>query len=86
MKHLHQAFNLKDDSISYRLHGESEPLYRVDSNGCLTKSGVNIGKFKLGDAQWHLYIDDKLFMSGPPNGLFKLPEFELKALTALVNQ
>ena len=86
MKHLNQEFDFVDDSISYTVSGENEPLYRVDSSGYLTKSGVQIGKFNLGDNQWHLVIDNKLFMSGPPNGLHKLPEFELKALTALVNQ
>ena len=86
MKHLNQSFDFVDDSISYTVSGESEPLYRVDSSGYLTKSGVECGKFKLEDNSWHLYLGCELFMSGPPDGLFKLPEFELKALTALVNQ
>lgn len=86
MHHLHQKFDFNDDSISYRVNGESDPLYRVDSSGYLTKLGAQIGKFNLIDNQWHLVIDNKIFMSGPVGGLFKLPEFELKALTALVNQ
>lgn len=86
MHRLKQDFDFSDDSISYTLLGESEPLYRVDSDGYLHKAGEIIGKFKLGNAQWHLYIGDTLFMDGPENGLFKLPEFELKALTALVNE
>jgi hypothetical protein len=86
MKYLHQSFDLDDDSISYTVLGESEPLYRVDSSGYLTEKGNAIGKFKLGDNQWHLYLEATLFMSGPEKGLFGLPEFELKALTALVNQ
>lgn len=86
MHHLVQTLDVTDDSFSYTLLGESEPLYRVNSDGYLHKAGEQIGKFKLGNAQWHLYIGDTLFMDGPENGLFKLPEFELKALTALVNQ
>lgn len=86
MKYLKQSFDFSDDSISYTLNGETEPTYRVDSSGYLTKKGESIGKFTLGDQQWHLHIDDKLYMSGPPNGLFKLPEFELNALTKLVNE
>lgn len=86
MKLLQQSLDLTDDSFSYTVIGESEPLYRVDSNAVLYKSGDAIGKFRLGEGQWHLYIGDTLFMDGPVNGLFKLPEFELKSLTALVNQ
>lgn len=86
MKHLNQSFDFVDDSVSYTVSGEDEPLYRVDSSGYLTERGKQIGKFSLGDNSWYLCIDGKLFMSGPPDGLFKLPEFELKALTALVNQ
>jgi hypothetical protein len=85
MKYLKQSLNTKDDSFSYTLMGETTPLYKVDSSGYLTEEGKQIGKFKLGDNQWHLHLDGELFMSGPPNGLFYLPEFELKALTALVN-
>lgn len=88
MKHLNQVLDTLDDSFTYTVGGETEPTYRVDSDGYLhdIKKGEYIGKFKLGNAQWHLYIGDTLFMEGPENGLFKLPEFELKALTALVNQ
>lgn len=85
MKRLKQDLNTSDDSFSYTLIGEAEPLYRVDNDGRLTKSGVEIGKFVLGDNQWHLCIDGVMVDSGPQNGLFKLPEFELKALTSLVN-
>lgn len=86
MKHLQQSFDFSDDSISYTILGESDPVYRVDSSGYLTKAGVQLGKFRLAGKRWDLYLDGKLFMRGPPDGLFKLPEFELKALTALVNQ
>lgn len=86
MKHLQQSLNTDDDSFTYTVSGETEPRYRVDSNANLFEHGMYIGKYKLGDGQWHLYLDDVLYMSGPPNGLFKLPEFELKSLTALVNQ
>jgi hypothetical protein len=86
MHRLRQELDLTDDSFSYTILGEREPIYRVDSDGYLHKAGEIIGKFKLGNNQWHLYIGNTLFMDGPENGLFKLPEFELKALTALVNQ
>lgn len=86
MKRLIQELNTSDDSFSYTVSGEDSPRYVVDSNACLAERGSEIGRFKLGDNQWHLYIGDKLYMSGPENGLFKLPEFELKALTSLVNQ
>lgn len=86
MIRLEQELNLDDDSFTYTVRGEDEPRYRVNSDAALTEFGVQIGKFTLGDNQWHLYLGDTLYMSGPPNGLFTLPEFELKALTALVNQ
>lgn len=86
MKRLLQELNTQDDSFTYTVRGESEPTYKVDSNAYLTRKGVTIGKYTLGENQWHLYLDDILFMSGPPNGLFMLPEFELKSLTALINQ
>lgn len=88
MKHLYQQLNTQDDSFTYTVSGESEPTYLVDRDADLIdcKRGKVIGRYKLGNNQWHLYIDDVLFMSGPPNGLFKLPEFELKSLTALINQ
>lgn len=86
MKYLRQSFDFDDDSISYTVLGETDPLYRVDSSGHLTEKGKQIGKFMLGENQWHLYLDGQLPISGPENGLFKLPEFELKVLTELVNQ
>lgn len=92
MKNLYQHLNTKDDSFTYTVRGESEPTYKVDSNANLIdlKQGKVIGQYKLssGDSynQWHLYLDDVLFMSGPFAGLFMLPEFELKSLTALINQ
>ena len=86
MKRLIQHLDMVNDAFSYTIVGESEPLYWVDSSGYLTSKGVEIGKFKLKDNQWHLYLSDELYRSGPPNGLFKLPEFELKALTELVNR
>ena len=91
-KRLCQELNTQDDSFTYTVSGESEPTYLVDCHADLIdcKRGKVIGRFKLssGDScnQWHLYIDDVLFMSGPPNGLFKLPEFELDSLTALINR
>jgi hypothetical protein len=86
MKHLKQALDTKNDSFSYTVLGEESPIYLVDSFGYLLKTGKQIGNFRLTDKQWHLYIDDTLFMSGPENSLFGLPEFELKALTKLINQ
>lgn len=86
MKRLEQNLDTSDDSFSYTVIGESEPLYRVDSSGYLTEKGIQIGKFNLGiNSQWHLRIGGDLFISGPEDGLFYLPEFELKALTALLN-
>lgn len=85
MKHLHQKLDTKDDSFTYTVVGANGPTYRVDNSGYLTKDGNRIGKFNLAGSQWHLVIDNKIFMSGPENGLHMLPEFELKALTALVN-
>lgn len=86
MKRLIQDLNTQDDSFSYTVAGESEPTYKVDSVGWLTEKGKRIGNFRLINNQWHLYIDCVQYMSGPENGLFYLPEFELKALTALVNK
>lgn len=86
MIRLEQKLNLDDDSFTYTVVGEDAPRYRVNSAAALTEFDAHIGQFKLRYNQWHLYLGDILFMSGPPNGLFKLPEFELKALTALVNQ
>lgn len=86
MKRLIQHLDMVNDALSYTVAGESEPLYRVDRSGYLTSKGVEIGKFKLRDNQWHLYLSGELYRSGPTNGLFKLPEFELKVLTELVNQ
>lgn len=85
MKRLIQHLDTSTDSFSYTVLGEDEPLYLVDSSGYLTSKGVEIGKFVLRDNQWHLRIDDVIVDSGPQNGLFKLPEFELKALTEMVN-
>lgn len=86
MKYLKQTLCTKTDSFSYTLLGGSVPLYHVDSSGYLTEQGKQIGKFSLRDNQWHLYLGDTLFMSGRPNGLFNLPEFELKALNILINK
>jgi hypothetical protein len=52
MKHLKQDLNTSDDSFSYTLPGESEPLYRVDSSGYLTERGEQIGKFCLRGKHW----------------------------------
>lgn len=86
MKHLIQTLDTSNDSFSYTITGAQTPLYVVDSSGYLFENGKQIGKFRLSDNQWHLDINDKLFMDGPKNALFSLPEFELKALTALLNQ
>lgn len=87
MKRLIQQLNTQDDSFTYTVLGESEPTYKVDSNGYLTKKGVTIGKYRLGNNQWHLHLypDDRLFMSSPHNSLFMLPEFEQRSLTELIN-
>lgn len=86
MKRLKQELDTSDDSFSYTVIGEARPIYFVDRHANLFSCGEQIGYFKLGDNQWHLYVNDGLCMSGPENGLFKLPEFELKALTALLNR
>lgn len=88
MKRLQQTLCSKTDSFSYTVIGESDPIYKVDSNGCLFEKGKEIGRFRLqGDNQWYLVIEGQgVFMNGPPNSLFGLPKFELKALTNLVNQ
>lgn len=86
IKRLEQYLDTSDDSFSYTVIGDDEPLYHVDSSGYLTEKGAQIGKFHLGaNSQWHLRIGNEPFMSGPEGGLFYLPEFELKALTALLN-
>lgn len=88
MKHLQQSLNTDDDSFTYTVSGETEPSYLVDSNGYLhdMKRDKNIGKFRLSNGTWSLYIGDVLYMTGPDRMMFGLPEFELKSLTALVNQ
>lgn len=88
MKHLHQSLNTDDDSFTYTVSGETEPSYRVDSNGYLhdMKSGEIIGKYTMREYKWHLFIGGVLLKSSGPNTMFKLPEFELETLTVLVNQ
>lgn len=87
MKHLSQKLCTKTDSFSYSVIGEETPTYLVDSHGCLFEKGKEVGRFRLQSEQWYLVIDGQgVFMTGPPNGLHKLPEFELKALTKLVNK
>ena len=87
MKRLIQTLDTVQDSFSYTVYGEDEPLYVADSSGCLFEKGNEIGRFRLQGDQWYLVIEGQgVFMNGPPNGLFKLPEFELKALTELVNK
>lgn len=86
MKRLHQELDTNTDAFTYTVIGDTEPLYVVDSSGNLTEKGKPIGKFRLQNKQWYLVANGSVFMAGPPNGLFGLPEFELKALTALVNQ
>lgn len=86
MKRLQQMLCTKTDSFSYTVVGEETPIYHVDSSGHLSERDKAVGKFFLGDNQWHLRIDGVIVDSGPENGLFYLPEFELRALTALVNK
>ena len=86
MKRLQQTLCTKTDSFSYTVIGEETPIYHVDSSGYLSERGKAIGKFCLGDTQWHLRIDGVIVDSGPENGLFYLPEFEVRALTALINK
>ena len=86
MKRLQQTLCTKTDSFSYTVFGEETPRYHVDSNGVLRERDVVIGKFRLSGNQWHLFIGEDLVDSGPENGLFYLPEFELRALTALANK
>lgn len=81
-----QDLNTRDDSFSYTLLGESDPLYRVDSNGYLTERGQQIGKFCLSDKHWDLRLDNGVVHEGKKFGLFKLPEFEHSILTILANQ
>lgn len=86
MIRLEQTLDTSDDSFSYYEEGADEPRYHVDYRGALTERGVRIGSFNLRNEQWVLHVGKTVFMHGPRLGLFKLPEFELKALTALVNQ
>lgn len=84
-KHLSQVLCTKTDSFSYTIVGEETPIYHVGRSGRLSKRGEAIGAFFLGGNQWHLRIGGETVDSGPPDGLFRLPEFELRALTKLVN-
>lgn len=86
MKRLQQELCTKTDSFSYTVIGEEAPIYRVDSSGYLTEHGRVIGKFCLCGQRWDLLLNGQPYMQGPENSLFGLPEFELKALTALANQ
>jgi hypothetical protein len=86
MKRLEQKLCTKTDSFSYTVVGEDEPRYRVDSSGYLTENGRVIGKFCLYGQRWDLLLNGQPYMQGPENSLFGLPEFELKALTDLINQ
>jgi len=82
---INQLLDLSDDSISFVIRQTQETLFHVDSSGYLTNSsGESAGKFCLGDNQWFLEIDGEVFAEGPPNGLFKLPEFELVAIIKLL--
>lgn len=86
MKKLRQTLCTKTDSFSYTVVGEDEPFYVVDSCGYLRERGDVIGKFCLADNQWKLRINGEIVDSGPEKGLFYLPEFELIALTSLINK
>lgn len=86
MKPLMQDLDTSDDSFSYTLLGETDPLYRVDSNGYLTKRGLQIGKFCLRADHWDLVLDDGTVYQGLDFGTFYLPEFELHILSRLANK
>lgn len=86
MKRLKQELNTQDDSFTYTVLGESEPTYKVDAGARLFEKGVHIGDYRMRQEQWHLYINGESVMHSEPNSLFKLPEFELKSLTALINK
>lgn len=86
MKHLSQKLCTVEDSFTYTVIGESEPTYVVNSDARLYERGTHIGDYRLQDDRWDLYVHGDLYMKGTPNSMFKLPEFELKSLTALVNQ
>lgn len=86
MIHLEQTLNTVDDSLIYTVVGETTPRYIVNADARLFSAGKCIGRFRLLNGHWSLYIGDELYMNGPSMNLFKLPEFELRALTALVNQ
>lgn len=82
---INQVLDLTDDSISFVDAETGETLYHVGSSGYLSNSCENqIGKFSLRENQWFLKIDDEVFAEGPPNGLFKLPEFELVTIIKLL--
>lgn len=86
MKTLMQHLDTKDDSFSYTLLGETDPLYRVDSSGYLTERGVQIGKFCLRGKVWDLVLADGKVFHGLDFGMFGLPEFEHYILSKLANQ
>ena len=86
MKRLQQTLCARTDSFSYTVIGEEDPTYHVDSSGYLSERGNEIGKFCLVENQWHLQIGGVVVDSGPENGLFYLPEFELRSLTTLINK
>lgn len=81
---VNQVLDTSDDSISFVNQETGEQLFHVDSSGYLTNNAEDVGKFCLRDNQWFLKIDDEVFAEGPPNGLFKLPEFELVAIIKLL--
>lgn len=83
---LHQKLNTKDDSFTYTLPGDSECLFKVDSNAALYLLGKQIGKYKLVTDKWQLWIDGNLFDSSDPNTLFYLPEFELDSLNQILEE
>lgn len=86
MKRLQQTLCTKTDGFIYTVVGEETPIYHVDSSGYLSERGKAIGKFCLDGNQWHLRVDGVIVDTGPENGLFYLPEFELRALTARINR
>lgn len=86
MKYLRQTLDTSNDSFSYSLFGETEPLYVVDSSGYLTERGEQIGKFRLREGHWDLLLDSGVTFEGTAFGTFKLPEFELFILSKLANK
>ncbi|UAV84652.1 hypothetical protein PHB09_157 [Pseudomonas phage PHB09] len=83
---LNQKLNTKDDSFTYTLPGDSEPLFKVDNNAALYLFGKQIGKYKLANNEWQLWIDGVLLDTSGADTLFYLPEFELDSLNQILEK